>query len=69
MEMSRSRYPDGDRLMLPVSPSTLNERDRGLKAVTSANLGRGPNSKPAAVIPVPGGCFEEGLGLRYRGRG
>ena len=68
-EMGHCRYPESDGLMLPVSPSTLNERDRGLKAVTLAHLGRGPNSKPAAVIPVPGGCFEEGLGPRYRALG
>ena len=42
LEMGRCRYPEGDRLMFPVTLSTLNERDRGLKAVTLADLGRAP---------------------------
>ena len=40
--MSRRRYPESDGLMFPVTLSTLCERDRGLKAVTLADLGRGP---------------------------
>jgi len=40
--MSRSRYPESYRLMFSVTLSTLNERDRGLKAATLADLGRAP---------------------------
>jgi len=42
LEMGRCRYPESDRLMFPVSPSTLCERDRCLEAETLADLGRAP---------------------------
>ena len=67
LEMGRCRYPESDRLMFPVSPSTLCERDRCLEAETLADLGRAP-ALHQLRLSLSGWLFRGRVGVRYRDR-